>query len=81
MPFKKNQNVLYVDRHVFRPAKVVQYDSVSNSYLVRVTNGDGSVRERETVPRKLVAHPENVNARLRALEKKVDALVRTRPSF
>lgn len=75
--FNRNQNVLYRQGSAFYDAKIVHYDPVSDSYVIKIDGKDG---ERETVAERLY-HKDDLQVRLSravsALESRVAALEKT----
>jgi hypothetical protein len=62
-----------MDRSTIRPAKVVQYDTQSDSYVVQF-HVNGNMKERETIANKLLARPRNYSGDLQSLERRVNEL-------
>lgn len=73
MAFKRNQNVVYIDRGNVRIAKILQYIEPSNSYVIQFTDDGGRVRERETLPDRLAGYDHTL-LDIKEHRKKIDLL-------
>lgn len=73
MRFRKNQNVMYMDRGNVRPAKIMQYDPVTDSYVVQFSV-NGQTKQRETVPDRVFSHPRNMNGYFANIERALQSI-------
>mgnify|MGYP002628911959 CR=1 FL=1 len=52
--FRAGENVLYREGKRLRDAKIIRYEPLTDSYLVKIMYKNGTVRERETIASRLV---------------------------